>query len=269
MVGFTPAIAPLFVPADRPDRFAKAALSGTDAVILDLEDAVAPGAKDRARAALRCDFTDLPVVVRVNAIGTQWHPDDIAALRAQPFAAVLLPKAESRAAIEAMAASLPELAVVALIETARGLAAAREIAASPAVRQLAFGSIDFCADLGMDHRRDLLLPARSELVMASRLAGIAAPLDGVTARLDDPELCHADAAEARALGMAGKLCIHPRQITPVRRAFQPSDDQIAWARRVLAASTGAGDSGAVAVDGQMVDAPVRLRATAILSAAGA
>ncbi|MFN3527231.1 MAG: aldolase/citrate lyase family protein, partial [Paracoccus sp. (in: a-proteobacteria)] len=118
MVGYTPPRAPLFVPADRPERFDKAALSGADAVILDLEDAVADDAKDRARAALRCDFTDLPVIVRVNQIGALWHEADLAALRSHPFAAIMLPKAESRAAIEAMSATLPGLPVVALIESA-------------------------------------------------------------------------------------------------------------------------------------------------------
>lgn len=263
MVTYTPPRAPLFVPADRPERFGKAALSGADAVILDLEDAVADEAKDRARAGLRCDFTDLPVIVRVNRIGSIWHKADLAALRCHPFAAVMLPKAESRAAIEALATALPDMPVLALIESAAGLIAARDIAASAAVTQLAFGSIDFCADLGIEHRHDLLLPARFELVLASRLAGTAAPLDGVTTQLDDLSLSFSDAAAARALGMGGKLCIHPRQVPPVRRAFLPSEAQIAWARRVLAA----GD-GAVAVDGEMVDEPVRLRARAILSDTG-
>lgn len=264
MVMYCPPRAPLFVPADRPDRFCKAALSGADAVILDLEDAVAPDAKDRARDALSCDFTDLPVIVRVNPIDAPWHDADIAAMRSRPFAAVMLPKAEDPAAIQAMSAMLPGMAVVALIESAIGLAAAGAIAGLPVVTQLAFGSIDFCADLGMDHRRDLLAPVRFQLVLASRIAGVAAPLDGVTAQLDDTALTLSDATEAHALGMGGKLCIHPRQVAQVHRAFLPSDAQIAWARRVL----DAGD-GAVAVDGAMVDEPVRLRARTVLTSAGA
>lgn len=259
MVKYSTTRAPLFVPADRPERFSKAAQSGADAVILDLEDAVTPEAKDRARAELSCEFTDLPIIVRVNQIGSSWHDADIAVVRSHPFAAVMLPKAESPKAIEAMALMLPGIAVVALIESAAGLAAAREIAASPAVAQLAFGSIDFCADLGMAHRRDLLSPIRFELVLASKLAVIAPPLDGVTAQLDDLSQTFSDAAEARALGMGGKLCIHPRQVSETRRAFIPSHTEIEWARRVLAAG-----GGAVAVDGEMVDEPVRLRARAIL-----
>jgi len=251
--------APLFVPADRPERFAKAAASGTDAVILDLEDAVAPHAKQAARAALVTDFTDLPVIVRINAHGTKWHDADVAAVASLSVAAVILPKAEDAAICEAVAQVLGK-PLIALIETARGLANARTIAATTGVERLAFGSIDFCADLACAHLREVLLPARSELVLASRLAGIAAPIDGVTVQLNDLSISRDDAAHARALGMSGKLCIHPKQVPEIKRAFAPTEDEIAWARRVLAS----GD-GAVSVDGAMVDEPVRIRARTMLA----
>lgn len=253
--------APLFVPASRPERFAKAAASRADAVILDLEDAVAPEAKDAARAALNAGFTDLPILVRINAHGTPWHDADLAAVAVLPLAGVILPKAEDGAICStvAMATGKP---VVALIESGRGLANARDIAAADGVERLAFGSIDFCADLGCDHLRDVLLPARFELVLASRLAGIAAPIDGVTVQLDDLSATQDDAAHARAVGMTGKLCIHPKQVEVVRRAFAPTEGEIDWAQRVLAS----GD-GAVSVDGAMVDEPVRIRARAILAQA--
>jgi citrate lyase subunit beta/citryl-CoA lyase len=254
--------APLFVPADRPERFAKAAASGADAVILDLEDAVATAAKDAARAALACDFTDLPVLVRINGAGTAWHEADVAAVAALPVAGVILPKAEEAAAA-ARLGQAAGCAVIGLIESARGLANARAIAAAEGVERLAFGSIDYCADLGSAHLREVLLPARSELVLASRLAGIAAPIDGVTVQLDDPRPVEEDAAHARALGMTGKLCIHPKQIAAVRRAFAPTEAEIGWARRALASG-----EGAVSVDGAMVDEPVRIRARAILCEAG-
>lgn len=248
-------IAPLFVPATRPDRFAKAAASGADAVILDLEDAVAAADKDTARAALTADL-GLPVLLRINAAGTEWHKADLAAAARLPLAAVILPKAEEAATVAAVAEATGH-PVIALIETARGLAAARSIAG--AARQLAFGSVDFCADLGCAHDRAMLLPARFELVLASRLAGIAPPIDGVTLRIEGPEP-GSDAAHARALGMGGKLCIHPAQVAPVLAAFATTAAEIDWATRVLAS----GD-GAVAVDGEMVDEPVRARARAILS----
>lgn len=262
MVSLETLRAPLFVPANRPERFAKAAASGACAVILDLEDAVALEDKDGARAALACDFTQLPVLVRINPDGTPWHEADLVAAAAMPFAAVMLPKAERPDAIAEVARRTGQ-PVIALIESARGLAAARDIAACPATVRLAFGSIDFCADIGCEHLRETLRSIRLELVIASRLAGIAAPIDGVTADLSDPAITEDDSRHARSLGMTGKLCIHPKQVAPIRTGFAPSEAEKDWARKVLAS----GD-GAVAVDGAMVDEPVRLRARAILANAG-
>ena len=165
---------------------------------------------------------------------------------------------------EGFAAALGGKPVIALVESARGLADARALAALDGVALLAFGSIDFCADIGCAHTRDALCAARSEIVLASRLAAIAAPLDGVTTAIDDAVAVEDDARHARELGFAGKLLIHPRQITPALAGLMPDAAEIAWARRVVAAAEGASR-----VDGAMVDAPVRLRAEAILSRAGA
>jgi len=253
-------LVPLFVPAHRPERFAKAAAAGPDAVILDLEDAVPPEAKAQARAQLSTAFTPLPVLVRVNAAGTSWHEEDLAAVAALKPAAVMLPKAEQPETVDHVAARIgAAVPVVALVESAVGLAAARALAAHPAVARLAFGSVDFAADLGCAHTREALLAARSELVLASRLAGLPAPIDGVTTTIDDAALATDDARYARAFGFGGKLVIHPRQIGPIRDGFRPDTAEIAWARRVIASG-----EGAVAVDGAMVDEPVRIRARAIL-----
>lgn len=248
----------LFVPANRPERFVKAAAAGADAVILDLEDAVAPASKDEARAALRADFASAPVLVRINGLGTSWHAADVAALPGRNFAAVMVPKAEAGAPFAAFCAACP-IPVIALVETARGLADARLISRTTNVARLAFGSVDFCADIGCAHVRDALLAARSELVLASRLAGLAPPIDGVTTAIDDVPSIAADARHARDLGFGGKLAIHPRQISTIRAGFAPDDAEIAWARKILAS----GD-GAIAVDGAMVDEPVRIRARAVL-----
>jgi len=252
---------PLFVPANRPDRFSKAAATQADAVILDLEDAVPAQEKDTARAALTSAFTEKPVIVRINAAETPWHEADIEALRSGGFAAVMLPKSEDPALLaslwETFARQTP---LIALIESAKGLANVREIAATQGVSRLAFGSIDYSADLGCAHKREVLLPARHELVLASKIAGIAAPIDGVTADFRNPAAAFEDAFHARDLGMTGKLCIHPNQIADVSRAFAPTQAELEWARRVLAS----GD-GAVSVDGMMVDEPVRIRARAILA----
>jgi citrate lyase subunit beta/citryl-CoA lyase len=256
-------VTPLFVPADRPERYGKAASSGADAIIIDLEDAVAPEAKPAARLAL-CASGALPasgaVYVRVNALGTPWHADDIKAVGALAIAGIMLPKAKRPDEIASIAAVLRDIPIIALIETAAGLAAARMIAGAGSVARLAFGSIDFCADLGLQHTREALLFARSEIVLASRLGGLMAPLDGVTTSIDEPMLIEDDALHANILGFGGKLCIHPRQLSPARAGFMPSAAEISWARKILAA----GDGGATLVDGTMVDAPVRLRARQIL-----
>jgi citrate lyase subunit beta/citryl-CoA lyase len=253
--------APLFVPANRPERFSKAAASGADAIILDLEDAVAKEDKNAAREAIDCSFTDLPVIVRINASDTEWYDNDLAALRQLLVAAVMLPKAQDPSAVAELARMfIGRAPILALIETAKGLAAAREIAAVQNVERLVFGSVDFSADLGLEHTREPLLFARSELVLASKLAGISAPIDGVTVDLEDPSETESDAAYAKSLGMGGKLCIHPKQVRPVLGAFKPSEAEIAWAKRVLAS----GD-GVASIDGAMVDEPVRMRARSLLA----
>jgi len=253
----------LFVPADRPDRWAKAFAAGADAVILDLEDGVAGSAKPGARRALRegrdaIDAAPCPILVRVNARSSDDYSLDLDAVRDLGLAGVMLAKAETAADVEATSAATGA-PVVALIETARGLAAARLIAAACA--RIAFGSIDFAADLGTAHTPAALASARSELVLASRLADRPAPIDGVTTSVKDPDLVRADAAHACELGFSGKLLIHPAQIAPAMDGFRPSDDDVAWAERVLSAR---GALGAAAVDGAMVDAPVFLRAEQIL-----
>jgi len=258
---------PLFLPADRIDRFDKAVASTADAVILDLEDAVSPsaraGARDGLRAlASRIATAPVPVILRINAVGTSDHADDLAIARDLPLAGIMLAKAESADDV-ANVASACGREIVSLIETARGLAAARAIATRSA--RLAFGSLDFAVDLGCSHDRDMLAPARTELVMASRLAGIAAPLDGVTTAIDDAALIEDDARYASRMGFGGKLLIHPAQIAPAAAGLSPDASEVAWARRIIAAAVeSAAGSGALSVAGTMVDAPVFRRAERII-----
>jgi citrate lyase subunit beta/citryl-CoA lyase len=254
-------VAPLFVPGNRPERFAKAAASGADAVLIDLEDAVPPDAKAAAREALRADFTTLPVLVRINATGTPWHADDLAAVDRLDLAGIILPKAEAGPALDNLAT---RHRIVALVESVRGIAQARTLAAHPRVARLAFGSMDYCADLGCAHIREALLVPRTELAVASRLASRPSPLDGVTAALDDLALAESDARHACDLGFGGKLCVHPRQVAAVLRGMRPSEAELVWARAVEAAGPGVSVVGAM-----MVDAPVRARALHILARAAA
>jgi len=253
----------LFVPGSRPERFAKALAAGATQVIVDLEDAVAPQDKVGARDAVsRWLAPAHPVVVRINGADTAWFADDLALCAHEGVAAVMLPKAEQPHVASVMRAGAR--AVIALVETAAAFAALGLLAATPGVARLAFGSIDFQADLGMrDADEDELLAFRSALVLASRAAGIGAPIDGVTVAIDDDARLIEDVLRARRLGFAGKLCIHPRQVARVNELFAPTAGEIAWAKRVVDASAAAG-GGAVSVDGRMVDRPVVLRAEAIL-----
>jgi citrate lyase subunit beta/citryl-CoA lyase len=255
----------LFVPGNRPDRFSKALQSGADAVIIDLEDAVPPQSKKEARATVAAWLSAAnPVYVRVNAHGTEWHDDDVRAVARQGLRGVVLPKAQDPRRVPELAAQLPEPAsLLPIVENAQGLWNALEIARGPRVERLAFGHLDFQQDLGIDGELEELLYARSHLVLVSRLAGVAPPLDGITAALDDTERLRQDVERARRLGFGGKLCIHPRQIEWVNRGFLPSEKDIEWARRVLAAAEAAGGA-AVRMGGEMVDAPVIARAQNIL-----
>ncbi|MEP7182783.1 MAG: CoA ester lyase [Betaproteobacteria bacterium] len=255
----------LFVPGMRPERFGKAVASGAHAVIVDLEDAVPPADKERARAAVAGALSPAqPVLVRINAAGTPWFDDDVSLCRHAGVAGVVLPKAEDAAVIARIRGGVGEaVAILPLVESAQGLWNVLALARAPGVARLLFGSIDYQVDLGL--RDDELLHARSQLVLVSRVAGLPAPVDGVTTAIDDADAIRRDTDRARALGFGGKLCIHPKQVEFVNTAFRPTAGEVAWATRVVAADAAAGGA-AVAVDGKMVDRPVLLKAREILAA---
>lgn len=257
----------LFVPANRPERFAKACAAGADAVIVDLEDAVPPSEKIAARSALAAWLSPAqPVLVRINSADSAWFLDDLALGALAGVSGIVLPKAEQLDQLDAIAAVRPDIVILPLIETARGFANADQIARHRCVQRLMFGAIDFQLDLGIDGDTDALLYFRSQLVLLSRLAGIQAPVDSVTTAINDSERLRADTLYARRLGFGGKLCIHPNQIDAVNRGFCPSAEELAWARRILAAANAA-QGAAVAVDGKMVDLPVMRKAQGIIDEA--
>ncbi len=260
----------LFVPGDRPERFVKAAASGADAIVLDLEDAVPAANKPRARDAVHTWLdparnAEGPLrLVRVNARTTPWYADDVAMVHDVSVHGVMLPKCEQPGDLD----GLPDVGLWPMIETARGLVNAADIGARRGVQQLVFGSLDVQIDLGIDADADEteLAPYRAHVVLASRLAGLAAPVDGVTIALsDDVALTNATRRAVRQ-GFGGKLCIHPRQVPVVHAAMHPGEAAVALARRVLAAANASGGA-AVAMDGMMVDQPVILRARAVLERA--
>jgi citrate lyase subunit beta/citryl-CoA lyase len=202
----------LFVPADRPERFDKAVNSGADVVIIDLEDAVAPANRPEARANVMAWLrAGGEAIVRVNARGTADHDADVAAIR-DLAKTVMLAKTESSDDAEATGAAVGRgTRVIALIETARGILAASDIARADAVSRLAFGNIDLGVELGIDAaNRHGLLTSRSLVNLASAAAGLTGPIDGVTTIFDDAAVVTDDAAYAASLGFRGKLCIHPR-----------------------------------------------------------
>jgi citrate lyase subunit beta/citryl-CoA lyase len=262
-----PARSFLFVPGNRPERFNKAYAVGADAVIVDLEDAVPPGEKRSAREALRAWIApDRPVLLRINSAESEWFRDDLDLCGLSGVAGVVLAKAEQEHHL-ALVATAGAKAILPLIESAQGLWNAIGLARFPGVQRLMFGAIDFSLDLGIKEGHEQLLAFRSQLVLVSRVAGIQAPVDGVTVALDDPDVLLGDTARARALGFGGKLCIHPRQVAGVNAGFAPSAEELAWARRVLEAAASS-DGAAVALDGKMVDRPVILIAQQMFDEAG-
>ncbi|KVO15589.1 aldolase [Burkholderia ubonensis] len=265
-----PAQSYLFVPGNKPERFDKALASGADAVIIDLEDAVEPEAKTSARdATARWVSPGHPVLVRINARQTPWFEADAALGALKGVAGIVLPKAESADDVCAVVAlARRRVPVYPLIESANGMWNALDIAKAPYVERLMFGTLDFIADMGMSDDGVSLNYFRSQLALVSRVAGIEAPVDGVTPDIHDGERIERDAFNGKQLGFGAKLCIHPKQIGFVHKCFRPSEDEVRWARRIVDAMRDS-NGGVVTVDGRMVDRPVLLRATRIAGLAPA
>jgi len=259
----------LFVPGNRPERFDKALASGADRVILDLEDAVAPDDKAAARSAIAVWLNQSAaardrILVRINDTSTPWHVEDLNLLRQIQPCTVMLPKCEDERQIAAVHSCLtPPATLVALIESARGVEALPRIAGAPGVSCLAFGALDYMVDLDIPADSPALAQAAIQIAVASRAAGLAKPIAGVTPDMDTTRVA-SDMREAMTMGFGAKMCIHPMQITAVRQAITPSEQEVAWAQRVLLAWN-AGAGGVLQVDGKMVDRPVVLKAERIIS----
>ncbi|MBN3814001.1 CoA ester lyase [Paraburkholderia sp. Ac-20347] len=260
----------LFVPGSRPERFERALESGADAVIIDLEDAVEPAAKDAARENIANWVSRRhPVLVRINGRATPWFEADAKLGALDGVAGIVLPKAEHGTDVSAtVALARRRVPVFPLIESALGMWNAMDVARAPFVKRLMFGTLDFIAEMGMPDDGEPLNHYRSQLALISRVAGIDAPVDGVTPDIQDLARIEADALNGKRLGFGAKLCIHPKQIDAVHRCYRPSEAELAWAARVAQAA-GEAQAGAITVDGKMVDRPVILRAQQLLALAAA
>jgi citrate lyase subunit beta/citryl-CoA lyase len=254
----------LFVPGHRPDRFAKAASSGAHRIILDLEDAVGLDDKQTARQRVAQWFAQGgDGLVRINSLDTPWFEADLAAAASFPQMHLVIPKADPQS-LSKVAQILPGRSLIGLVESVEGLVGIHAVASSPGVARLAFGNLDFGTDARIPGTGSVLDPARFQVAIASRHAGLPPPIDGVTVSLHDDSDLAADVARARDLGFTAKLCIHPRQVERVNAGFAPSQEEAEWAKRILHVieeSAGA----VVQVDGKMVDRPVLERARAILA----
>lgn len=275
----------LFVPATSARKVDKAFASVADGVIVDLEDAVAISEKAQARqqaAAFLQTRRSSQVFLRVNAISSAYCYEDLMVAAGAQIDGIVLPKAESSAELATADWLLGQLErkagkpvgaieITPIIETAKGLAAAAEIArASPRLRRLAFGAVDLALDMDLDLGDDAgaMANARFALSLASRQAGLEGPLDTVYVDINDPDGLRASAKRARAMGFGGKACIHPAQLEVVNAVFTPSEEELARAREVVTAFDRAEAAGAAAVSvgGLMVDYPMVLKARRVLAA---
>ncbi|MFI5956228.1 HpcH/HpaI aldolase/citrate lyase family protein [Cryptosporangium sp. NPDC051539] len=255
----------MFCPADRPDRYAKAA-AAADVVILDLEDAVAPADKDTAREALHGSRLDPErTVVRINAGDPT---DDLRALARTAYTRVMLPKAESTADVLA----LRPYEVVVLLESARGVLAAADLAAVENTIGVMWGPEDLVASLGGSASRhpggtfrDVARQARVTSLLAAKAHGRFA-LDTVYLDIADLDGLGAEAEDAVASGFDGTVAIHPTQVAVIRAAYTPPAEESGWARRVLDAART--ERGVFRFEGRMVDSPVLRHAEALLRRAG-
>jgi len=279
----------LFVPGDRPERFAKAVASGADAVIFDLEDSVVaaqrPSARQEIARYLGSAERSVPLWVRVNPVGSDDALADLAAVMDLRPDGIMLPKARSgadvleashwMAALEVRAGIAPDsVGLIPLIteSAAAVLNAACFAKLPPRVRGLTWGAEDLAADLGAVSNRSpeggfdpAYIHARTACLLAAAAAGVAA-IDTVDTEIRDAAAIEARARESRRQGFAAKMAIHPAQVAPIHAAFQPSETEVEWARRVIEAFRAAPGAGVLSLDGRMLDKPHIRQAERILAA---
>lgn len=259
------AVTALFVPGDRPERFEKALNSGTDLVIIDLEDAVSAENKDAALTnavqALSSTHNDMRAIVRINKERISHELPMLLSVYSKEvngLLGVMIPKVESAQDIPADIGTLP---IVALVESALGIENISAIARAEGVIRIAFGAVDFAADM-QSQNSSLINFAKNRVLISTQAAGLYPAIDSPSVEIKDLEKVTADSVEAYSLGFGGKMCIHPGQLDAVRKGFTPTPEEIEWAQAIVRVQ-----SGAQQFEGKMVDAPVVVRAERILARA--
>ena len=263
----------LFVPGNRPERFIKAVQAHAGAVIIDLEDAVAPGDKLTARSTVAKQIDALHMAaqaakcglfVRINAYGSPWYEDDARLCAQLPLQGVLVPKPQSAEQIAQVWKWTGHKPLHLLMETLQSFASIAELSRADGVARLMLGCADLMSELNIRDDDQPLNYFRTQLVMHSVLAGLPAPIDGPCLDLYNQELLAQEIDRAMRFGFGAKACIHPQQVSSVDSGFKPTPAQIAWAQKVLSTST---DGRAVSMDGKLIDGPICTQAARILAAA--
>lgn len=264
----------LFVPANKKDFFPKALRCGADAIILDLEDSVHPSEKPSARENIidwlrefKIKPDTVSIYIRINNPDSDYFYPDVKMLElfsGTELTGLVIPKLEHSDTIVKIQARLPKclqaLSFTGIIETARGIHNCETIAAS-GISRIAFGSLDYSLDINCQQSREALLYARSRIVIASRIAGLPAPIDCVTPQFSSSDTLTEDSLHASSLGFGAKLCIHPEQVSIISDVFSPDAEKIQWARKVIAQSH---QNYAFQIDGSMIDLPLIKLATRLL-----
>ncbi len=248
----------LFVPGNRPERFEKALASGADLVVIDLEDAVGPADKDSAREAAIAALGDPQLGIRINGLRTRQGLADLLALAATSVPYIMIPMVESSVEIEIAHAILgPDVGLLPLVETVKGLNAAQAIAAAPGICGVMLGGADFAGELGVAMSWDALFAARTTIVMACAAARVPS-VDAPWLDLDDLDGLAANVERVKAMGFAAKSVVHPKHVAVVHQVMRPTAAEIAEAHEAEAAYAAAGQS-AVRFNGKMLEAPVMAR----------
>lgn len=268
----------LFAPGNSEKKIVKALSSHTDAVIIDLEDAVMSGEKEKARQLVYTvlnsperEESQSKVFVRINSIKTPWFFEDIKMIKGiNKLDGIMIPKSEDRTVVTLAAELLNrDVEMIPLIESATGVLKIEEILRShKSVRKVAFGSVDFALDIGVDWSEEGIerAYAMSQIVLASRAHGAESPIDAVFPVMDNKESFIADTKKGKQIGFYGKMVIHPKQIDWVKEVYTPNPNQIEWSKRVIEVFEQDHHTGAIDLDGKLIDLPVYLLAKRLVAA---